>query len=128
MTLSTNAPTATAKDGRPWTLRGLIAEHRVAAWTVAALIAVMVAMIVVTFLGARAGAVTDATTCTTWGSSNQSQQSAYARLYVREHGALRGGVTSPASVINAINNGCNEAYADDVSDNTTVIQAITGDF
>jgi hypothetical protein len=69
-------------------------------------------------------AVTDSTTCTMWGSTNQIQQRAYALLYVREHGPLAGGVHDPAAVIGAINNGCNEAYVSDVEDNATVVQAV----
>ena len=57
------------QDSELWTLRGLIADHRVAALGVAAVCAVMVAMIMVAVLGAKAGAVTDQTTgrcCTDW--------------------------------------------------------------
>jgi len=70
-------------------------------------------------------AVTDSTTCTTWGSTNQTQERAYALLYVREHGPFPSGARDPASVVAAINNGCGEAYVNDVEDNVTVVQAIT---
>jgi hypothetical protein len=79
-------------------------------------------------LGPKAGAVSDSTTCTQWGSANQVQQAAYAKLYVKEHGPLRGGATSPSKVIAAINDGCARAYGDDVSDTATVTQAISGNF
>jgi hypothetical protein len=94
----------------------------------AAVIAVMLAMILVALLGSKGGAVRDATTCTQWGSANQHQQAAYARLYVREHGPLSDGGTSPTSVIAAINDGCTRAYGEDVSDTVTVVQAISGNF
>lgn len=88
----------------------------------------MLAMILIPLFAAKARPVSDSTTCTQWGSANQAQQAAYARLYVREHGTLRGGATSPGSVIAAINAGCAQAYGDDVSDTTTVVQAISGTF
>ena len=47
------------------------------------------------------------------------------RKYVQEHGPLSGGASDPASVVAAINNGCNQAFDNDVQDNITVVQAIT---
>ena len=91
----------------------------------AAFIVLLLAMTLVTALGSGRGSVSDATTCTQWGSANQTKQAAYARLYVREHGPLRSGATSPASVIAAINNGCGQAFSNDVSDTMTVVQAVT---
>jgi hypothetical protein len=111
-----------------WTVRGLLARHKLAALAVAAVIAVMLAMFLVALFGSRAGTVSDATTCTQWGSANQDQQAAYARLYLRQHGALGSGGSSPASVIAAINRGCLQAYDDDVDDTTTVVEAISGKF
>jgi len=112
----------------PWTVRGLIAGHRTAALLSGAALVVMVALIAVAMLAASGGAVTDATTCTQWGSSNVHQQHAYATLYVKEHGSVPKWGTAPAMVINAINAGCFQAYGEDVDDTTTVVQAISGDF
>lgn len=128
MVVNTGVSTAAPKDGETWTIHGLLARHKLAALGVAAVVAVMLTMTLVALLGSRAGAVSDATTCSQWGSANQDRQAAYARLYVREHGALPGGGTSPASVIAAINNGCAQAYGEDVSDTVTVTQAISGNF
>ena len=94
----------------------------------AAALVAMVALIVVAVVGAKTGPVTDATTCTQWGSANVNRQNAYATLYVREHGAIPRWGASPAMVINAINAGCFQAYGDDVDDTTTVVQAISGKF
>ena len=124
---SASAP-ETAPDGQPWTIRGLISAHRLVALAAAAVIALMAAMIAVAAFGPRAGAVTDATTCAQWGSANQNRQNAYARLYISEHGVLAAAGTSPASVITAINNGCVQAFGEDVDDSTTVVQAISGNF
>lgn len=128
MIVNSGASTVAPKDGKLRTIRGLIARHKPAALAVAGIIAVMLAMILVSLLGSKAGAVSDSTTCTQWGAANQDQQTAYARLYMREHGPPRGVGTSPASVIAAINNGCIQAYGDDVSDTVTVVQAISGNF
>jgi hypothetical protein len=115
--------------GRAWTIRGLIAGHRAVALVILAVIALMVAMILVAALGARGGSVSDATTCTQWGSANVNQQNAYARLYVNEHGPVspRWG-PPPRGVINAINAGCAQAFGEDVSDSATVVQAISRNF
>lgn len=125
--MSTGASTAAAKDSE-FSLRGLLTRHKLVALGLAAVIALMLAMILVAVLGPKAGAVTDSTTCTQWGSSNQSQQAAYGKLYVKEHGPLRGGGSSPSKIVAAINSGCAQAYGDDVSDTVTVRQAISGKF
>lgn len=112
----------------PWTVRGLIAGHKPAAAFAGAAIVLMVALILVAMIAASGGSVSDATTCDQWGSANVNQQHAYAKLYVKEHGSVPRWGSSPTMVINAINAGCFQAYGDDVSDNTTVVQAISGNF
>jgi hypothetical protein len=121
--------TDTTPDFTPWTVRGLIASHKAASLVIAALCAVTVAALALVALGAKAGAATDSTTCAQWGSTNVNRQDAYARLYVREHGPVspRWG-PAPTGVINAINAGCYEAFGEDVSDTTTVVQAISRNF
>jgi hypothetical protein len=129
VTVSTSASPTAGDNGGLWSIRGLLARHKLVALGVAAVIVVIVAPVVIALLGSSARSmVSDATTCAQWGSANQDQQAAYARLYVREHGPLRNGPTSPASVIAAINNGCSQAYDDDVDETTTVVQAISGHF
>ena len=121
--------TLRATDFAPWTLRGLIASHKVASLIIAALCAATVAVLLLVALGPKAGAVTDSTTCAQWGSTNVTAQEAYASLYIREHGRV-----SPAwgparqGVINAINAGCYEAFGEDVSDTATLVQAISRSF
>jgi hypothetical protein len=118
----------TGQDGELWTIRGLISRHRRAASVLAAGCALMLAIILVAVFGAKAGDVSDSTTCTQWGSTNVVRQDAYARLYVKEHGPVHGAGTSAASVVSAINIACLEAYNEDVSDSTTVVQALSGTF
>lgn len=113
----------------PWTVRGLIASHRKASLVIAGLCVLTVGFSVLIAVGPSAGAVTDSTTCTQWGSTNINGQDAYARLYVREHGPVsRRWGPAPKGVVNAINAGCDRAYGYDVSDQTNVVQAISGDF
>lgn len=121
--------TQTASNAAPWTIRGLIASHKGASLVIGAVLVLMVGFFVLIALGPSAGAVTDSTTCDQWGSTNVNGQDAYARLYVREHGPVspRWG-PAPTGVINAINAGCFQAFGEDVDQQTTVVQAIKGDF
>ncbi len=118
-----------ASDVAPWTIRGLVASHKLASLVVAAVCALTVAYLALVALGPRAGAVTDSTTCAQWGSTNVNRQDAYARLYVSEHSAVspRWGPV-PVGVINAINAGCYQAYGEGVADTTTVVRAISRQF
>ena len=126
--MSTSTSRAASKDPELWTLRGLLARHRGVALGLAVLIVLLVATILLSVLGSKAGAVSDSTTCTQWGTANQERQAAYAKLYVKEHGPLKGGGGSSSQIIDAINAGCARAYGDDVSDSVTVTQAISGHF
>lgn len=100
-----------------------------ASLVIAALCAFTVAALALTLVGAKAGAVTDSTTCDQWGSTNVNGQNAYGRLYIREHGPVaKGWGPGPAGVINAINAGCDEAFGEDVDDTATVVQAINRTF
>ena len=131
LTLSSSAPSTPPVPGAEIpSNRTLIVRYKYASLGAAAVLVIVVAMVLFAALGAKAGAVTDSTTCTQWGSANVNRQNAYAQLYIREHGPLKDGVgvTDAASVIDAINAGCEQAYGDDVSDNATVIQAINDTF
>ncbi|HEY2160077.1 MAG TPA: hypothetical protein VGH24_02125 [Solirubrobacteraceae bacterium] len=128
--MSTSGPGTPTDDlGVQWTIRGLIAGHKQASLGAAVVIALLVAMVVVPALGAKGGVVSDSTSCTQWGSANVDQQDAYARLYISEHGSVspRWG-QPPASVINAINAGCTQAFGENVSDSATVLQAVSRTF
>jgi hypothetical protein len=127
--MSTSASdTQQAQEIELWTIRGLIARHKRAAVVLLALLLASAALIVIPAFGSKAGAVTDSTTCTQWGSANVNRQSAYAELYVAEHGPVPRWGSSPTMVINAINAGCFQAYGDDVGDTTTLVQAVKHTF
>ncbi len=120
--------TRTGQDIQLWTIRGLIAGHKVAASVAAASFALTLAIFLVAVFGAKAGNVSDSTTCSQWGSTNVVRQDAYAKLYIKEHGPVPEAGTSTVKVVSAINIACLEAYNEDVSDSTTVVQALSGAF
>jgi hypothetical protein len=128
--MSTSASTTPPGQGAElWTLRRLIARHKVASLVVAAACVFTVAILAMTALGAKAGAVTDRTTCDQWGSTNVNGQNAYARLYISEHGPVAPGWgPGTVGVINAINAGCYQAFGEDVDNTATVVQAIARTF
>jgi hypothetical protein len=127
MTSVTASPDRTEPEGQaaePWTVRGLFARHKAFGIGALAVVALMIAFTAVGVLSSTSAAVTDATTCTEWGNANYNQQTAYARRYVREHGALPGWGGAPSSVVAAISTGCAQAYGEDVEDNVTVVNAL----
>ena len=122
--------TLRATDFAPWTVRGLVASHKVASLVIAALCAFDAGGFFCWWLSAqRPARFSDSTTCAQWGSTNVNGQDAYARLYVKEHFSLRqAGGPAPQGAINAINAGCYQAFGEGVDDQATVVQAISRDF
>jgi len=106
----------------------LLLRHRAVSLALLAVLVLFAALIVPEMIGAGSLKITDATSCSTWGASNQLKQDAYARRYVKRHGPLRNGATAPASVVTAINSGCTAAFGYDEADNVTVAQAIKGQY
>ena len=102
----------------------LIARHRWVALGTLLIVVLLLAMLLLAVLGPKAGAVTDATSCAQWGSTNQTRQADYARGYVRRHGPLSGGATSVVAVEGAINTGCMSAYGSGEEDTVSVLQSI----
>jgi hypothetical protein len=102
----------------------LFARHKVLGICAVALIVLLIAIILGGILASGAVVVTDASTCATWSAAKQTEQQAYAKRYVREHGALPDGARSPASVAAAVDAGCTQAFTNDTEDDVTVVQAI----
>lgn len=100
-----------------------MAHKRLSIGLLAALV-VFVAVILPAILGP--GTLSDSSSCSTWDSADHAAQTAYARLYLREHGALFSGATSPKGVASAITAGCAAAAVNDEADTVSVIQAIEG--
>jgi hypothetical protein len=108
--------------GERLTLRRLAAQNRALSFGALVVLVALAAMIVLGAVQSGPWRVSDSTACSTWGSANQSQQADYARLYVREHGALP--TRDATSVEDAINLGCTQAFSFDEADAVTVLQAI----
>lgn len=104
--------------------RALVARYRRLSLAVAALLVLLLAMFVADLLRSGPATVSDATTCAQWSSATQAQQDAYAGVYQREHGPVAGRPVGATSVVAAINSGCMQAFANDVEDSITVVQAI----
>jgi len=113
-----------ADTPREWTTWTLIRRYKVAAIIGALLLAILIAIILGGILTSRTLVVSDSTSCSSWTSANQTEQRDYAERYVREHGALSGGGSSPADVVAAINRGCQDAFTNDVEDSVSVVDAI----
>ncbi len=120
--------TQAGADTTQWTMRSLIARHRWAAAGVALVVLLMVGLFLGIVLGPRGGPVSDSTSCTQWSSSNQSEQQAYGRRYLREYGKAPRGRTGVSGVEAAVNAGCMAAYASDEEDTVTVLDAIVKNY
>jgi hypothetical protein len=116
--------TDASADTTEWTMRSLIARHRLAAAGAALVVLLMVGLFLGIVLGPRSGPVTDSTSCTQWSSSNQSEQQAYGERYLREYGKSPSGTNGVSGVEAALNAGCMAAYASDEEDTVTVLDAI----
>jgi hypothetical protein len=111
-------------DTVPWSMRALIARHKLPAAGVALVVLITVALFVVAVLGPRNGAVGDSASCTQWGSSSQSEQQAYAERYLGGHGNVPQQAPGVSGVEAAVNAGCMAAFANDEEDTVTVLDAI----
>lgn len=107
-----------------WTTRALFARHKMLGIGAVLALLLLLAIILGGILASSSVVVNDASACSTWSAANQTQQAAYARRYVRAHGPAPNGATAPASVVAAIDAGCNAAFANDVQDTVNVVQAI----
>src|SRR5437879_4077551 len=101
-----------------------MAENPVLSLGALGVVIVLAGMIVLGALQSGPLRVTDSTACSTWGSANHAEQAAYAGLYVKEHGALASGARDVASVEDAVNAGCTQAFSFDEADTVSVLQAI----
>jgi hypothetical protein len=110
-------------DGVDLSLRKLMAENRALSLGALAIVVALAAMIVVGALASGPVRVSDSTSCSTWSSANRDAQTTYARLFVREHGALASGARDVSSIKDAIDAGCTQAFSFDEADTLTVLQA-----
>ena len=130
--MSSSAPTEDAKtwgegSGQP-SLRAFVLKHRFLSLSAAAVIVVLAAFTALGIATSSSAPLSDATTCARWSAARQTQQQAYAELYLREHGSLPGGATDTLSVQNEINNSCLAAFNSGDEQTVTLLQASRGDY
>jgi hypothetical protein len=101
-------------------------QHKRVSLAVTVLVVAFGAALVPAVLTSGSWKVRDSSSCSTWSSANQAQQTAYTRMFVKEHGPLPNGARSPAGIEAAINSGCTAAFAYDEADTVNVTQAING--
>jgi hypothetical protein len=122
-TASTNGDPRARADAQP-NVRAFAMAHKRFSFVLLAVIVVFVAVVLPAILGP--GRLSDSSSCSTWDSADHAEQAAYARRYLREHGALFSGATTPQGVASAITAGCAAAAVNDEADTVSVIQAIEG--
>jgi uncharacterized iron-regulated membrane protein len=123
---STDGAAPAERGAEVWTTRALFARHKLIGVCAVALLVLLIAIILAGVLGSSTVVVNDSSTCATWSSANQTQQLAYARRYVEEHGALPSGARTATSVVAAINAGCTQAFDNDAEEDVSVATAIKG--
>jgi hypothetical protein len=111
-----------------WSLLAFIVRDKRLLFATLAVLVVVAAVATLEIVGPKVTKVGDSTPCSQWGSANDTEQNAYAVLYLREHGAVPGGGKSVDDVLGAINFGCVQAYGSDEEDTVSVLQAIKGQY
>jgi hypothetical protein len=101
-------------------VKAIILRHKAASAAAVVIALVLVGVMAAAALpSAKAGALADSSTCSAWQSASQTQQAAYAHLYVTEHRSPVSGGLGAADVERSINSACNHAAylgeADDIS-------------
>jgi hypothetical protein len=123
-------PGSTARSGNPvaagssadhrWTLTALVLAHkRVAAGSIAIVLALIAATIVTTVSSPSRQPLSDSASCTQWAAGTPAQKIAYSHLYINEYGRFPNTARYAAAVETAINKACTTASylgeADDIS-------------
>lgn len=110
-------------------VRTIVRRHKAA--TAGAIVVVLVligAMVAAALPSAKAGALSDSSTCSAWSSATSAQQAAYAHLYITEHASsVSGGLGAP-SVQATINGDCNHAAYLGEADDISIIAALNHAF
>ena len=116
--------------GPGWpTLRTIVRRHKAATAGAIAMVLVLVGVMAAAALpSAKAGALSDSSTCTAWTSASHAQQTAYAHLYVTEHGTGVSGGLGATSVESAVNSACNHAAYLGEADDISIVAALNHAF
>jgi hypothetical protein len=103
-----------------WTLTALVLAHkRVAAGSIAIVLALIAATIVTTVSSPSRQPLSDSASCTQWAAGTPAQKIAYSHLSINEYGRFPNTARYAAGVETAINKACTTASylgeADDIS-------------
>jgi hypothetical protein len=103
-----------------WTLTALVRAHkRVAAGSIAVVLAVIAVTIVTTVSSPSRQPLSDSASCTQWAAGTPAQKLAYSHLYINEYGRFANTARDAATVETTIDKACTKASylgeADDVS-------------
>jgi hypothetical protein len=117
---SGNPATSGSNADHRWTLTALVLAHkRVAAGSIAAVIALIAVTIVTTVSSPSRQPLSDSASCTQWAAGTPAQKIAYSHLYINEYGRFPNTARYAAGVETAINKACTTASylgeADDMS-------------
>lgn len=99
-------------------------HKRATAGAIALLIVLVAVTVVPALLSSSAGALSDSTSCSGWGSASQAQQTAYSHLYLDEYRVLASGASDPASVKSAVSTACIQAAYLGEADDVSVVAAV----
>jgi hypothetical protein len=117
-----------ASPERP-SVRTIVRRHKAAtAGAIAVVLVLLGAMVAAALPSAKAGALTDSSTCSAWSSATQAQRSAYAHLYITEHGSSVSGGLGAANVESTINGDCNHAAYLGEADDISIVAALNHAF
>jgi hypothetical protein len=103
-----------------WSITALVLAHkRVAAASIAVVLALIAATIVTTVSSPSRQPLSDSASCTQWAAGTPAQKIAYSHLYINEYGRFPNTARYATAVEAAINKACTTASylgeADDIS-------------
>lgn len=106
-----------------------MARHEGASAVAIAVVVLLVAFSVAAAVSSSStAALSDSTSCSQWVASRPDQQSGYARIYFKEHGAAPSGVRNADGVRSTITSTCTQAAYLGESDDVSVAAAINHDY
>ncbi|HTP18087.1 MAG TPA: hypothetical protein VMJ65_00695 [Solirubrobacteraceae bacterium] len=110
-------------------LKAIILRHKAASAAAFTIVIVLIGVMAAAALpNAKGGALSDSSTCSAWSSATRAQQSAYAHLYVTEHGSHVSGALTPASVESATDSACSHAAYLGEADDVSIVAALNRAF
>lgn len=110
-------------------VRTIVRRHKAATAGAIAVVLVLIGVMVAAALpSAKAGALSDSSTCSAWSSATSAQQTAYARLYITQHGSSVSGGLGTRDVESTITGDCNHAAYLGEADDVSIVAALNHAF